>query len=315
MEKDPITKEVTERLTGENQAYKMCDIKGLDILITGHQHRSLIEKINGVLVTQSTFKAKEFVEIEINLKTNNINAKIISSKNLKEDKKIIDSLKDLQEKTQIWLDQPVGKIIDYDLKIEDEFQARLNKHPIISFLNQVQLEVSGADISATSLFNNTTGFNQEITMRDLVNTYIFPNTLVVKEISGKALKAALEVSVSYFDLDKDNQIKVSKSFVKPKPQHYNYDMYDGIEYTAKISNPVGQRIISLTFKGRQVKDDDIYTLVVNNYRAVGAGNYDMISDAKLVKEINVEITEILRKYLSENSPVKIQHKNNIIIIP
>ncbi len=128
-------------------------------------------------------------------------------------------------------------------------------------------------------------------MRDLVNTYIFPNTLLLKKFWEKDLKAAIEVSLSYFDLDKNNDIKVSDSFTYPKPQHYNYDMFDGIEYAAKISNLVGQRLTDITIKGQSINDNEIYTLVINNYRAVGVGNYGMIANAKVVKEIQVEMTE------------------------
>ena len=44
-ERDLETGELTEDDTGENQAYRMVkEIEGLDILITGHQHRSIATK-------------------------------------------------------------------------------------------------------------------------------------------------------------------------------------------------------------------------------------------------------------------------------
>lgn len=34
----------SESLTGENQGYRMCsEIEGIDVLLTGHQHRSIEE--------------------------------------------------------------------------------------------------------------------------------------------------------------------------------------------------------------------------------------------------------------------------------
>ena len=65
LERDPLSGEPTERLTGENQGYQMSTIEGLDLLITGHQHRSFVEEINGVVITQCAFKGQEFVEFSI----------------------------------------------------------------------------------------------------------------------------------------------------------------------------------------------------------------------------------------------------------
>lgn len=46
-------------------------------------------------------------------------------------------------------------------------------------------------------------------------------------------------------------------------------MVDGICYTIKVSNPIGKRIIDLTYEGKQVLDTDTFTLALNNYRAAG----------------------------------------------
>ena len=50
----------------------------------------------------------------------------------------------------------------------------------------------------------------------------------------------------------NEHIIVNPSYDWPKPQHYNYDMVDGIEYTIKVSNSVGHRITSLTYQGNDV---------------------------------------------------------------
>ena len=54
-ERDLQTGEPTEVLTGENQGYAMChEIEGIDILLTGHQHREIAHTvINGVTVLQT----------------------------------------------------------------------------------------------------------------------------------------------------------------------------------------------------------------------------------------------------------------------
>ena len=81
-----------------------------------------------------------------------------------------------------------------------------------------------------------------------MSTYVYPNTLVVKQISGDKLKAYLEKCAEYFIVDK-GVIKVNPEYDSPKAQHFNYDMVDGISYTLKISNPIGQRVTALDYQG------------------------------------------------------------------
>ena len=40
----------------------------------------------------------------------------------------------------------------------------------------------------TALFDSAKGFNQQVTMRDIINNYPFPNTFQVLELNGKELK-------------------------------------------------------------------------------------------------------------------------------
>ncbi len=132
-------------------------------------------------------------------------------------------------------------------------------------------------------------------------------------MNGKVLKEMLEWSAKYFTI-KDEKVVADEKYVLPKPQHYNYDMFDGIDYTIKVSNPVGSRIEDLMFKGKQVQDDDVFTVVMNNYRATGGGDYDMVLKAPIVKEISEEMIETLSSYLKEHSPISMEHKNNIKVV-
>ena len=52
-ERDLESGNPTENLTGENVGYEICDkISGIDVLVTGHQHRTLTGKIKDTLVIQ-----------------------------------------------------------------------------------------------------------------------------------------------------------------------------------------------------------------------------------------------------------------------
>ena len=312
-EADINTGALTQQDTGEDEAYRMCkEIEGIDVLISGHQHRSLSGKCFNTYTSQTASNGKEVAVYDWDLDSKKISVSLVKNDYVA-DKSLMDKLMPLENAVQKWLDEPCGEILNYDLRIYDEFDARLHKHPLISFLNQIQNEKCGSDLAGNALFNNATGFNSIITTRDVVSTYVYPNTLVVFEINGRILKEYLEKCAEYFCIE-NGDIAVSKEYIYPKPAHFNYDMVDGVDYTIRVSNEKGKRITELRYQGKDVKDDDIFTLSLNNYRASGGGNFFMFKDAKLVKEIQEDMVEVIIEYLSKHKRVEVNHRDNIKVI-
>ena len=312
-EADINTGALTQQDTGEDEAYRMCkEIEGIDVLISGHQHRSLSGKCFNTYTSQTASNGKEVAVYDWDLDSKKISVSLVKNDYVA-DKSLMDKLMPLENAVQKWLDEPCGEILNYDLRIYDEFDARLHKHPLISFLNQIQIEKCGSDLAGNALFNNATGFNSIITTRDVVSTYVYPNTLVVFEINGRILKEYLEKCAEYFCIE-NGDIAVSKEYIYPKPAHFNYDMVDGVDYTIRVSNEKGKRITELRYQGKDVKDDDIFTLSLNNYRASGGGNFFMFKDAKLVKEIQEDMVEVIIEYLSKHKRVEVNHRDNIKVI-
>lgn len=311
LERDPATGEPTEPLTGENDGFALAQITGIDLLITGHQHRSIATRIGKTFVTQTAYNAQEFASITLNGPTIH-DTNVVKLGEFEPDPAISTLVADWEQQTQRWLDQPVGRLHGHDYRIRDKFDARIHKHPLISFINDIQRELTGADLSGTSLFNEPVGFNPIVTTRDIVSTYIYPNTLVVKRITGATLKAYLEQCAEYFTVI-DGSLAVNPAFDDPKPQHFNYDMVDGITYTLCISNPVGQRVTHLTYADHPVRDDQTFTLVINNYRAAGGGNFAMIADSETVAEINTDFVELLIQYFQSHPDLTPAHRSNITI--
>lgn len=311
LERDPLTGDPTEPLTGENDGYALAQIPGIDILITGHQHRSIATRINQAVVTQTAFNAQEFAKITLEGPSIN-EAQLVKMGDYVPDPSVAMLVESWERQTQTWLDQPVGRLNGYDFRIRDKFDARVHKHPLISFINDIQRELTGAQLSGTSLFNEPVGFNPLVTTRDIVSTYIYPNTLVVKRITGRTLRAYLEQCAEYFTVI-DGQLAINPTFDDPKPQHFNYDMVDGITYTLTISNPVGQRVTQLLYDGEPVQDEQRFTLVINNYRAAGGGNFAMIAESETVAEINTDFVELLIQYFQSHPDLTPEHRSNITI--
>ena len=317
-EKDLKTGEPTEQLTGENEGYDLLHkVPGIDALVTGHQHRKIATKVKDIPVIQpgyqGAFVGEITLELDDNKKVRTSCAQIHATANEKVDARIADELAALNEEVEAWLDQPMGHVAG-NMRIDDANQARIVEHPYIEFINKVQMAASGVDISGTALFNNDgRGFNETITMRDIITNYVYPNTLAVLRLTGAELKAALEQSADHFILQK-GQIMFNPKYISPKPQYYNYDMYEGIDYVIDLNQPVGQRITTLTYHGQPISATDELEVVTNQYRAVGGGNYAMFGSEKIVREIQIDMTELISEYLRTHPKIEATVNHNFTFI-
>jgi 2',3'-cyclic-nucleotide 2'-phosphodiesterase (5'-nucleotidase family) len=230
------------------------------------------------------------------------------------DQDVLSLVANYEEKTQNWLDKPIG-IIYGDMQISDAMQTRLQDHPFIEFINKIQMDIANVSISCTSLFHNTSpGFPKHVTMRDIVSNYIYPNTLKVIRITGADIKDALELSASYFTLKADGTIIVNPTYIEPKPQHYNYDMWEGISYVLNISKPIGERVESLQYKGAPLNMNEEYDVVMNNYRASGGGNFFMFQNKPVVKDIPTDMSELIANYILKHKRIEATKNENWKVI-
>lgn len=311
-ERDPETDESCENNPGEDQAYRMGkEIKGLSAIMTGHQHREMCGSFNGVAYTQPFQHGAFLASIDINTMTNVVIPSLIPA-DIYPDEEIMKLCEADEKEVQKWLDTPLGTT-DIDMLIHDEYESRLHKSQLATFFNKIQKEISGADLSGISIFLKAKGLGKQITMRSLMSTYFFPNTLVVKKINGRILREYLERTALFWEM-KDGEIIINPLMDYPTPQYHNYDFVDDIEYTIKVSNEPGHKIIEMNRHGVPIKDDDEFTLAINNYRASGSGGYEMIHDAPTVKEINRSVVDLIGEYIKDHKDISFKPLDNIKVI-
>ncbi|MDR2479545.1 MAG: bifunctional metallophosphatase/5'-nucleotidase [Treponema sp.] len=288
---------------GENCGCRICRELDFDILLTGHQHRSIPGRfLHGTYIVQPADKGQEYARLDISLAENESGI-IITSALCVPGGSFNGTLSapfvEIEHKVQEWLDQPAG-FLPKPLLSESRIRMAMTGSSIADFLNQVQLSVSGAQLSATGLANEITGFPEVVNRRDVLATYPYANTLVVMEVTGAVLRAALERSAEYFELNSGGEPEIARGFLYPKVEHYNYDFFAGIEYQFNITCPKGQRLKKLYYANAPVQDTDVFSLCLNNYRASGAGGYPWYLKCKRLKEINIEMVEILLNYFENN---------------
>lgn len=311
----------TEELNGENETYEiLSNIDGIDAIVTGHQHRKIAGHLFNVPIIQVGHRGEYVGHIELNIDkkgskyfVKNSNAELIETKDYKIDNEIAKTLLPLQNQINNWLDEPMANI-QGSMEFNDSFNVRLNKNSFIQFIQEIQMQTMGVDISATALFNNEAhGFENPITMRNIITNYVYPNTLAVLEITGADLKAAIETSAKYFTVENGN-ITVNHDYIFPKAKHYNYDMYEGIDYVINVAKPFGKRVTKLLYHGKPVVSDQKLKIALNIYRAVGGGNFTMFNASKIVKKDSRMMSQLIADYLRNHKNIKAKNNHNFKVI-
>lgn len=308
-EKDLYTREVLDTNEGENEGYDILkNVPGIDLLLTGHQHRKIADIVDGVGVIQAgkfaEFVGKVDVEFDQDKNIINKNLELLDLVGEEVDQELYQKYSYIIPKLDKWMHEEIGQT-DGDMKIYDSFEARQKGCAYANFVNQVQLEKSKAQISSTALFlMDPPGFEQRITRKNVLNNYPYANTLAVLKISGKDLKDALAKNSMYFILDENGNVIVNPSYLEPKPKHYNYDFYSGIEYVIDLSKDEENRVVSLTYNSKIVKDTDTFELVTNQYRALGGGDFPMFSKDKIIKTIDVPVNELMIEKIRQKEVIK-----------
>ena len=277
--------------TTENIGGKIAKELDFNIILAGHQHMEIAGYIGNTLAIETPANGSKAALVEVDLARKEMKASFIEPRlgsNF-----LIEKYSDVEEEVQDYLDQPIAEL-SRDYMPENRIKMALHGSDLADLINKIQLDYTGADISITSFANVISGLKKNLTTRDVLNTYRFPNTTVVLEIDGKSLREALEQNFSYIEYD--GSYKISKKFLEPKEEHYNFDYFYGIDFEKDLTKKVGERIGKIFFKGKEVKDSDKFSLVMNNYRATGAGGFDMYKDLKVIKNYDKETSEILLDY-------------------
>lgn len=293
--------------TTENQGWRMCRELDYDILLTGHQHMPVENRcLFGTFTCQPPDKARQFARVDVTVPEGG-KAQAVS-RLLPAGEKTLPALDaylaPLEKETAAFLDMPLGHL-DTALTPDTPLNMALHGSLIANFFNQVQLEASGAQLSSTCLANEVRGFSETVTVRDIVATYVFPNTLKTIRVDRQVLKAALERSAEYFTLDEAGVPRVSESFLKPLVQHYNFDYLSGVEATIDLRRAPGDRVVSLRFEGEELPEDRQLTLCLNNYRASGAGGYGFYAACETVREQPEEISELIIAYVDRHRDIAV----------
>ncbi|MFV0502744.1 MAG: 5'-nucleotidase C-terminal domain-containing protein [Lachnospirales bacterium] len=318
---------------GSDSAQKILDDNPeIDVLHVAHNHVVVQEKQGDTVIGGVRNLGRDIARFDLTLDENNniidstINVVDMTDVEPSEEIRSMDIVKEAHQKTIEFIngggaegEEEGGAVLG---STTDKFQpvdeitgipsGRLMDTAVTDLINKIQLENSGADVSAVALFKNTSDLPEgELNYGDIFNIYKFDNTLYRVAVTGKELKNYMEWSAECYNQWQSGDINIS---FDPDYPGYLYDMFAGVDYQIDLSQTKGERIKNLTFKGEPLKDDQILTLAVNNYRYSSALKAGGLIEGTKDWESSNSIRDMIVEYFAENSPVTPSVDNNWEII-
>ncbi|QTD39949.1 bifunctional UDP-sugar hydrolase/5'-nucleotidase [Sporosarcina sp. Te-1] len=254
-ERDLATGLPTEYQTGENVAYRLAsEVKGIDGVIAGHQHKALAGYVGEVPVLQPGTRGSHVGELSFTVEKDEKHhwklvdrqVDLISMEDIPEDGELIQQLSPWLEESTEWLDSPIASYLD---------------RSIPELLHTIQQTVTGEAVSAISLFE-TTASGGPVTMKQLMRNYTFPCTFAVLRLTGQELKESLQKAFLYFQLTEVGRLT---PFRKESAASES-DMWKGLTYSI-----VNGEVSRMEMNGRSVREEGMVTFVCNHYKTIGEG--------------------------------------------
>jgi len=279
-------------------------VPGFDIVFAGHDHKPLSEFIvntagDSVLILNAGAHAHNFavanVELVWNDQKNTYDKKISGSEqslaDYAPDSAFMQKFGPYFEEVKAYMNQ---KVVDFDTTINAN-DALYGPSAFVDMIHQIQLEVSGADISFAAPFSTNAVLEKgPLYMRDMFKLYRYENFLCTLKLSGKEVRDYLEFSTNlWFDSVTENSTSIlllkkdgkkDRYGLPLKNAYYNFDSGAGIKYSIDLTATKGERVKIISMAdGSAFDENKMYTVVMNSYRANGGGNH-LLDGVGLSKE-------------------------------
>ena len=309
----------------ENNATVLAkSVPEIDLVVIGHTHQDIpvriVDGISGhkVVITQPDYWARSVSQVTIPLDFSNNKVTIHHDQVTVEPRYTRDVEQDTEFATDSRLLTDHMATVTYvnsvvatsTTKLATE-RSMVEDTPILDFIGKVETDtvakaIKGGTydgipvIAQVSPFSRTATFPEgDVKIKDIAGLYVFDNTLAGILLTGTQLKDYLEYSAKYFKQVEDgatvNAAAASEGGdYQGKPVwDYNYDAVTGIRYSIDISQPVGKRILGLSWQGRPIDGDQDFVLAINSYRMSGGGDYPHVTEAPVVWDESLEIRQLL----------------------
>lgn len=246
------------------------------------------------------------------------------------------------EATRRWVQLPVAQssqaLHSYFAQVRDDASVRL--------INSAQLErlcdwARGSEwaglplLSAAAPFKSGGPFGYDyyldmpagtLALRHVVELYPYQNLFKVLRINGAQLREWLEMSAGQFQ-QIDPKGAPDQQLLNLSYPAYNFDVIAGLDYEIDVTQPArydlqgqlrpegGRRIVGLRHGGQTVRDDQVFLVATNNFRARGGGQFPGLAQSEMVLDSAQESRAVLHEYLKTHKKPDLDAQGHWRILP
>ncbi|MHC1747881.1 MAG: bifunctional UDP-sugar hydrolase/5'-nucleotidase [Cellulosilyticaceae bacterium] len=278
-------------------------VEGIDVIVDGHSHTTLPEgkMVKDTLIVSATTALKNIGQVEINVQDGKVvdkTAKLLAYEDLKAvipNEAITNKIKETKATQEKELNIVVGKT-EKELVGEREV-VRTGESNLGQLATAAMMDISDADIALTNGGGIRASIKAgDITKKDVVTVFPFGNTIMVKEMKGSDIVAALEHGVS-----------------KYPEANGGFPHTAGITYTLDGTKEPGNRVSDLKVAGEPIVLDKMYSVVTNDFTAAGGDGYVMFKDYPVKHEYNT-LMDTLLAYVEKQETLKGEFTQTIKVI-
>jgi 2',3'-cyclic-nucleotide 2'-phosphodiesterase/3'-nucleotidase len=278
-ERDPKTGRGRPGSSGENQAYALAtQVPGVDLVLSGHAHVVVSpQRIGSVWVAAPGRWGEALIRFDVAFerpgeggpwRVADIQGRSLPMKKIVPDPDVVAAVAGPHDSAMKVL---AVTLADLTTPATTR-QARTEDSGVVDWLHRVQLAEGGAELSfASALASRPLEWPRgPLSMRQVWQFYPYENSLVTVRATGKVVREALE--------------RAAACMTDPDEGTRSCDSLEGADYALDLSRPPKQRVVSLRRGGKDVADDDVFTVALNSHRAAGGGGYVMWKRAERVGE-------------------------------
>ncbi len=263
-------------------------VTGVDVLLAGHADAGTPEPVvhpdTGTLIMQTYGQGTHlgFLQLTVDSKDGAVTGyqgKLIpvESDNLSPDPRIAAKLKkyrDAHADIMVKVGVTEGPLI----------RRYIEESDIGNLFADVFAQVSGADIGFVHSGSLRKDIPQgDVRLVDILDAYPFVDAVQVKEMSGSRIRRALEQSLT-----------MERGFLQ----------VSGLQMTYDMEQPEYSRIVSLTYQGKPVADDDSFTVAAPGFLAEGGDLYDSFPESETIREAGM-VSDVIIDYFRSRELVKV----------
>ncbi|ELT96847.1 hypothetical protein CAPTEDRAFT_120927 [Capitella teleta] len=287
------------------------EVEDIDLILGGHDHDYVIDKINGKYIIKSGTDFRQMSQITLTFENKKVDVKVEEvtiDSSVKQDEDIAKVVNDYLDIMGEEMEQVLGHM---EVEMDGRFASLRNKETNLgNFITNIMLECTDAEVAilnSGTLRSDTIHPRGPFKVKDLLSILPLIDPLVVIKVKGQQILDALENGVSQY----------------PKLEG-RFPQVAGIMFGFDPNLPTGQRLIrdKVKVQGESVELEREYRVCTKHYLAEGKDGYDMFKDCAMLvnDEEGPRLSVVVQnhfnsvKLLKGEEKSKFQHRQSLIAV-